>query len=127
VLESSIDRLGRPVARAGPVEVGEHVVATLLQRSSGCDQLAERSRDAVAEGLDELDHERASAGAVGFAVGGDHLLVDGRGRLDLDVLIGREQCEQAVLLLAGKQVGTGMQGPPGPARGGRPCGLGGRG
>jgi hypothetical protein len=53
----------------------------------------------------------------GFAVGGGHLLVDGPGRLDLDVLIGREQCEQAVLLLAGKQVGTGVQGPPGPVEG----------
>jgi hypothetical protein len=34
------------------------------------------------------------------------------------VLIGRGQCEQAVLVLAGKQAGTGVQGPPGPVEGG---------
>jgi hypothetical protein len=45
----------------------------------------------------------------GFAVGGDHALVDPPGHLDLDVGIGGEQVVQSVLLLVGEQVGAGVQ------------------
>jgi hypothetical protein len=47
--------------------------------------------DAVAERGDEPAHQLAAAVAVGFAVGGDHGLVDGPGGFDLDVLIAAEQ------------------------------------
>lgn len=45
-------------------------------------------------------HQLASLLPVGFAVGGDHLLVDPPGRLDLDVLVGREQRVESVHLLS---------------------------
>jgi len=54
----------------------------------------------------------AASGAVGFAVGGDHALVDAPGRLGLDVLVGLEQGLQSLCLLVGEQVGAGVQGPP---------------
>jgi hypothetical protein len=70
----------------------------------------------VADQVDDCSHELAAApvaaGLVGFAVGGDLPLVDAPGRLDLDVLVGREQVLQALLLLAGKEAGAGVQGPP---------------
>jgi len=54
----------------------------------------ERSGGTAAQRLDELRHQVAPVGAVGFAVGGDHELVDAPGRLDLDVLVGGEQVAQ---------------------------------
>ena len=66
----------------------------------------------MADGLDELGHEVASAGAVRVPVGRDHVLVDAPGRFDLDVLVGREQRLESSLLLVGEQVRTGLQGPP---------------
>lgn len=51
----------------------------------------------------------ASSGPVGVAVGGDHVLVDTPGDLDLDVLIGGEHRVQACLVLGGEQVGAGVQ------------------
>ena len=36
-------------------------------------------------------HQLAALGSVGFAVGGDHPLVDAPGGFDLDVLVGGEQ------------------------------------
>ena len=56
----------------------------------------------------------AAAGPVGFAVGGDHALVDAPGRFDLDVLVVGEQRLEPLLLLVGEQVGAGVQGPAGP-------------
>lgn len=44
-------------------------------------------------------------------VGGDHLLVDASGRLDLDVLLDREDCPDPLVLLVGEQVGPGVQNP----------------
>jgi hypothetical protein len=45
----------------------------------------------VADRADELLHQFAASFPVGFAVGGDHVLVDAPGRFDLDVLRDREQ------------------------------------
>jgi hypothetical protein len=39
VFEASVDRLRGPVAGAGPVEIGEHVVGTLLQCPTERDDL----------------------------------------------------------------------------------------
>jgi hypothetical protein len=55
-----------------------------------------------------------AAGPVGFAVGGDHALVDPPGRFDLDVVVAGEQGFEPRPLLVGEQAGAGVQGPPGP-------------
>jgi len=112
VFESSVDRLGRAFGGAGSVEVGQHVCGALLQGASEGDDLARRGRDAVADRLDQLLHRLLALGPVGFAVGGDHPLVDAPGRLYLDVLIDRELVGQPLLLLVGEQVRSGVQGPP---------------
>lgn len=81
VLEPAVDRLGRAVGCAGPVEVGEHVGGALLQRLAQGDHLGERLRDAGADRVDQLDHQLASTLAVLLTVGGDHPLVDAPGGL----------------------------------------------
>ena len=48
MFEPSVDRLGWSVAGAGSVEVGQDIVGALLQRSTECDELAERFGYAVA-------------------------------------------------------------------------------
>jgi hypothetical protein len=88
----------------------------LLQRPAQGDHLAQGRRNAAADRGDELDHECAAAGAVGFAVGGDHPLVDAPGGFDLDVVVGGEQRLQALVLCAGEEVGAGVQGAPGPVQ-----------
>jgi hypothetical protein len=62
----------------------------------------------VAGGGDQPGHELASLGAVGFAVGSVHALVDGPGRLDVDVLIACEQGLEPEPLLVGEQVDAGV-------------------
>jgi len=59
-------------------------------------------------------HKSATAATVGFAVGGDHALVDGPGGLDLDVLVACEQRVEAAALLVGEQVAASVQDPPCP-------------
>ena len=63
----------------------------------------------MADGGDQRGHELASLRAVGFAVGSDHALVDGPGRLDLDVVVTGEQGLETLLLLVGEQVRSGVQ------------------
>ena len=113
MFEAAVDRLGGSVGGAGPVEVGQHVGGALLQGPAERD--AARSSAAGTPALTDVDHachQLAAAGAVGFAVGGDHPLVDAPGGLDLDVLLDGEQALQSVLLLVGEQAGAGVQGPP---------------
>jgi len=112
VLEAAVDRLGGAVAGAGAVEVGQDVGGAGVQGPPEGVQLAQRSGDTVAQRRDELRHQRSASGAVGFAVGGDHALVDAPGRLDLDVLVAGEQVVQSLYLLGHEQVSTGVQGPP---------------
>jgi hypothetical protein len=49
-LEPAVDRFGRSVARAGPVEEGEHVGGSLLEGSAERDDLDERGRDCGTDG-----------------------------------------------------------------------------
>jgi len=112
VLEAAVDGLGGAVGRAWAVEVGQDVGGALGQGPPEGDELGQRARNALSERLDELRHQRSASGAVGFAVGGDHALVDRPGRLDLDVLVGGEQLVQSLCLLGGEQVSAGVQGPP---------------
>ncbi len=112
VLEASDDGLGGTVGRSGAVEVGQDVGRAGVEGPPEGDELGQRARNALFDGHDELRHQRPASGAVGFAVGGDHALVDALGGLDLDVLVGGEQGCQPVLLLVGEQVRTGVQGPP---------------
>ena len=113
MLESSVDRLGGAVAGAGPVEVGQDVGGALLQGPPQGADLLQRGGNTGADRGDELGHERSAGLAVRCAVGGDHLLVDAPGGLDLYVLLGREERLDPRPLLVGEQVGTGVQGAPG--------------
>ena len=112
MLEAPVDGLGRAVGCAGTVEVGQDVGGALGQGPAKCEDLAQRGRDATADGVDQPLHQLLASGPVGFSVGGDHPLVDPPGRLDLDVGVDLEQLLQPVLLLVGEQVRAGVQGPP---------------
>ena len=114
VLEPAVDGLGGAVAGAGPVEVGQYVKGPLFQCAAEGDDLAQRSGHADAEGFDQFLHQLPAGGAVGFAVGGDHVLVDRPGGFDLDVTVVGEQLVEPGPLTVGEQAGTGVQGPPGP-------------
>jgi len=59
-------------------------------------------------------HHGPALFAVVVAVGGEHLLVDTPGRLDLDVLIPGEQGLDPGPLPVGEQVNARVQGPPRP-------------
>jgi len=111
VFEATVDRFGRAVAGAGPVEVGKHVGGSLFQGSAEGSEFDERGRDAAAEAGDELLHQAMATGRVGFAVGGDHSLVGGPGDFDGDVVIVGEQGIKPVLLLVGEQARAGVEGP----------------
>ncbi|MEV6821288.1 hypothetical protein AB0M72_21295 [Nocardiopsis dassonvillei] len=99
------------VAGAVAVEAGEHVVGSLLQSPTERDEPNEGSRDTSAEGVDQL----LTKLAVRFAIGGAHPLGDSPGHLDFDVRVtialSVEQVSEAVLLLVGEKVGTGLKGP----------------
>ena len=62
----------------------------------------------MAEACDRCLHELAAAAAVGFAVGGDHVLVGGPGGFDFDVLIACEQGLEPEVWLVGEQVTAGV-------------------
>ena len=109
MLESAVDGFGWAVAGAGPVEVGQYVGGAALEGPAERDELGQRSGDACAEGVDERAHRGASVTPVGVAVGGDHLLVDAKGRLDLHVRVDREQPGEPGVLLVGEQVGAGVR------------------
>ena len=113
VLESAVDGLGGSVGGAGPVEVGQDVTGSSGEGPAECAELVQGGGDPGGERVDELAHGRLSARFVGVAVGGDHVLVDGPGRLDGDVGVAVEQGGQALGLLLGEQVGAGVQGSPG--------------
>jgi hypothetical protein len=102
VLEAAVDGLGRSVGGAGPVEVGQHVSGALLEGPPERDDLAQCSGDAVADRLDQPLHQFPASGPVGLAVGGDYPLVDAPGRLDFDVVLGREQGVESLGLFVGE-------------------------
>jgi len=95
VFEPAVDRFGWAVAGAGAFEVGEDVDGVLGQGPSEGDEFAQRVWDSVTDRVDQLLHQLPSPGSVGFAVGGDHALVDAPGDLDLDVRVGLEQMAPA--------------------------------
>ena len=98
VLEAAVDGFCGSVAGAGPVEVGQDVGGAFLEGPAKCEALAQRGRDAVADGVDQSLHRLSASGPVGFLVGGDHPLVDPPGRLDLHVVVSGEQRLEAALL-----------------------------
>jgi hypothetical protein len=77
-----------PLEVPGAVEAGQDVDGALLPRPPEGDDLGQCGGDAVAGRFDQLARQLAALGSVGFAVGGDHPLVDPPGRLD--TLIHRE-------------------------------------
>lgn len=60
----------------------------LLERSLERDDVAQSTRGAEADGLDQFVHQAPGPGPVGFAVGGVRALFDPPGGLDVQVLIG---------------------------------------
>ncbi len=111
MFEAAVEGLGGTVRGAGPVEVGQHIVGSLLQCSAQCDHLGQRGGDAVADRGDQAGHHGPASGPVGFTVGRDHPLVDAPGGFDLDMIIAREQGSEPVLLPVGEEAGAGVQGP----------------
>ena len=106
VFDPAVDGLGGAVRRAGPVEEREDVCGALLEGPAELADLGQRGRDAAGDGVDHGLHHGLAMLLVGFAVGGDHALVDAPGRLDLDVLRDREQGFETGLLLLGEQRGA---------------------
>lgn len=86
MFEPAVDRLRRPVGRAGPVEVREDVSRAALERAAELADLIQRGGNPGGDIVDQLLHERLPRGPVGVPVGDDHPLVDAPGRFDLDVL-----------------------------------------
>lgn len=66
MVKSSVDRFGRPVARAGTLEVGERVGGALLQGPPQGDDLGVCGGYAHSNAVDELDHELAALRTIGF-------------------------------------------------------------
>ena len=117
MLEPSVHGLGGPVAGAGPFEVGHDVADPAGQGAAERSQLDQRRGHAVGEGVDDRAHLDTAARAVGVTVGGDEVLVDAPGALDLQVFIAGEDLVEPVLLAIGEQVRAGVQGPPGGVQG----------
>ncbi len=111
MFQATVDRLRWAVGGAGSVEVGQDVRGAAPQGPPEPGDLDHGGGNSVADGVDELAHLVSPAGPVGVAVGGNHLLVDAPGRLDLDVGVAREQRVESLALLVGEQVGAGVQGP----------------
>jgi len=117
VFEAAVDGFGGAVAGVGAVEVGQDVGGASGQCPPECGDLVERGGDAGADAGDELFHDGSSFGLVGFAVGGDHGLVDGPGGFGFAVGVGGEQRVEACGLSGGEEVGAGVQDPPGAVEG----------
>ena len=68
MLQAAVDRLGRTVAGAWAVEVGQDVLGPLLQGSPERDDLGEGGGDASGDRLDEGRHQLLALRAVGVAL-----------------------------------------------------------
>src|SRR5690606_17234323 len=113
VFEAPVDRLGRAVAGAGPVEEREHVRGALLERAAQAADLGEGGGNAGGDRVDHGWHLLLPLRLVGLSVGGDDALVDTPGRFDLDVLLDLEHCLEPGLLLLGEEPSAGVQGASG--------------
>ena len=90
MLEAAVDRLCRPVARPGPVEVGEHISSPAFQRSPQRGQLLQCCRHSCRKTRDDTLQSVSAARAVGVAVRGHDPLVDPPCDIDLGVFLGSE-------------------------------------
>ena len=75
-------------------------------------QFDQGSGYAGAQGLDQCGEVVSCGCTVGVAVGGDHALVDGPGRFDLDVLVGVEQVLELDPLVVCEQPRPDVERPP---------------
>ena len=108
VFQSAVDGFGRSVAGSGAVEVGQDVSWASTEGGSEASQFGQWLGDAGGESVDDRVQGGLAAAAVGVAVGGDESLVDAPGGQDLDVVVGGEQCLEALPLLVGEQVRAGQ-------------------
>ena len=97
-----------------PVEVGQHVDPAFLQCATEGDELGQRLRTRWLSASISYTIKLATTSPVGFAVGGDHALVDAPGRFDLNVVVVGEQRLEPLLLLVGEELDAGVQGAAGP-------------
>lgn len=114
MLQSTVDRRGRPVGGAGPVEEGEHVDRALFQGAAYASDLDQRGRDADREGVDHGLHPLLAPGLVRFPVGGDDALIDAPGRLDIEVFLAGEHSLQPGVPTLDEETGAGVQGAADP-------------
>ena len=91
MLKTAVDRFGRSVTGAGPVEVGQDVGGPFLQCPSEGDQFLQRLGNVGAQRGDQRCHECAAFLAVGVAIGGHGALIHRPGGLDLGMGVNGEQ------------------------------------
>lgn len=87
MLESTVDRLGWPVARAGPVEVREHVGSSTFESPAKSGQLRQRCWHSHGEARDHCLHAGPSTHSIGVAVSARDALVHPPRHIDLSVLL----------------------------------------
>src|SRR5699024_8364782 len=109
MLESTVDRLGWPVARAGPVEVREHIGSSTFESPAKSGQLRQRCWHSHGEARDHCLHAGPSTHSIGVAVSAHDALVHPPRHIDLSVLLGSENCVESIDLLLCEQVRAGEQ------------------
>ena len=113
-----------PLLVSGWSKECEDVGGLLLQGPSEGSGLGQAGWDSMGEFGDQGLHLGLARGGVGFAVGGDHLLVDVLGGLDLDMVIVGEQRLEGGLVVARSVVRCWCGGGGGPGTGDRRPGRG---
>lgn len=93
------------------VEVGQDVLASAVKGPSETGDLVQARWHAGGDGADEPTHQVLGVGAVGVAVGVDHLLVNRPGDLDDRVALVGEQLRQPCPLAVGGQATAGAKSP----------------
>ena len=106
-----------PLLVSGWSKECEDVGGLLLQGPSEGSGLGQAGWDSMGEFGDQGLHLGLARGGVGFAVGGDHLLVDVLGGLDLDMVIVGEQRLEGGLVVARSVVRCWCGGAAGPEQG----------
>ena len=95
------------------IEERQDVVTTLVQGPPELRQFLQSFRDAGLDRVDQLRQRPAASGPVLVAVGGNDVLVETPGDLDLGVILDGKQGIQADVLPCGEQPDAGLKKPAG--------------